>query len=155
VQSFHLAVDQWPVVGVGRPPIVQTYAVSKPVRQPVCNRETPAPLQLCQHNYHLPETKGRKSFHVRLIKGKDFLPVKRRHRVDSAQLTPCRNNIVALLAVAFDIDPLVLVSVLHHHYQTSPAFGQVISSHSFATLLKSRKSISDDFKNRDGFLDKS
>lgn len=56
MQSFHLAVDQWPVVGVGWPPVVQTYAVSKPVCQPMCNRKTPAPLQLRQHNYHLPET---------------------------------------------------------------------------------------------------
>ena len=69
-------------------------------------------------------------------RGENILPVKRRHRVDGAQLAPGRNNIVALLAVAFDIDPLVLVSVFHHHHQPSPAFGQVISSHSFAALFE-------------------
>ena len=58
-----------------------------------------------------------------------------RDGIGGAQLTPGADDVVALLAVALDLDPPVLVSVLDHHDQAGPALGEVVSSHALAAFV--------------------
>lgn len=48
-------------------------------------------------------------------------PLQWRDRVNGLELAPRGHHVVALLAIALDMNPLVLMPVLHHHNQTSPA----------------------------------
>ena len=62
-------------------------------------------------------------------------PVQWRHSVHRAQLAPGGDDVVALLAVALDLDPPVLVPVLDHHHQAGPTLGQVVRRHAFSPLM--------------------
>ena len=53
----------------------------------------------------------------------------------SAQLSSGGDDVVAFLAIALDLDPAVLVSVLDHYYQTGPPFGQVIGRHTLSPFM--------------------
>ena len=61
--------------------------------------------------------------------------MQRRDTVHSLELAPGGHHVVGLLAVAPDLDPLVWMSVLHHHHQPRPALGQVIGRHPLPSLV--------------------
>lgn len=55
--------------------------------------------------------------------------------VCGGQLASGGDDVVALLAIALDLDPAVLVPILDHDHQPGPALGKVVGSHALATLV--------------------
>lgn len=61
-------------------------------------------------------------------------PVKRGNTIGSSELSSRGHDVVALVAVAFYVNPLVHVTILDHHHQTGPTLSQVIGGHAFSAL---------------------
>ena len=61
--------------------------------------------------------------------------MKRRNSVDGAELPSGGDDVVALLAVALDLDPTVVVAVLDHHHQSGPTLRQVVSGHALSAFV--------------------
>jgi hypothetical protein len=64
-----------------------------------------------------------------------LVPVKRRDRVDGVQCSAGRDDVVALLAVALDVDPAVLVAVLDDHDESGPATSEIVRGHALASFV--------------------
>lgn len=54
VQSEHLAVDRWHVIGRGRPPVVEAACEGHPVSETVGDGKSTAAFELSEHYDHLP-----------------------------------------------------------------------------------------------------
>lgn len=60
--------------------------------------------------------------------------MKRGNTIGSSELSSRGHDVVALVAVAFYVNPLVHVTILDHHHQTGPTLSQVIGGHAFSAL---------------------
>ena len=78
---------------------------------------------------------GKTATTLELRQNNNNLSRQRRHRVDSFQRAARGHHVITLLAVAFHVNPLVLVPVFHHHHQPGPSFRQIVRRHAFAALV--------------------
>ena len=114
------------------PPVMEAGLQRHAVSQPVSDREASAALELGQHDDHL--SAGQHEV-MRLVFCVLYLPVQGRDTVHRLELAPGGHHVVRLLAVAPHLDPLVGMSVLHHHHQPRPALGQVVGRHPLPSLV--------------------
>lgn len=129
MQPMH-SVDGRTVRRTCGPPVVQAARAGETMGEPMRDAEAAAALQLRQHDDHLTggdewvvmENRLRIE-HARYNIGTHSIciPLQWRHRVDRFQFAARRHHIVALLAVALDVDPFVFVPILNHHDETGPA----------------------------------
>ena len=127
MQSVNI-LDGRTVGGTRWSPVVQSTRVGQTMCQPMGDAKSPTTLQLRQHDDHLPAKSNRIS--EREISKEDDLkvssvfcysPLQRRHRVHSFKLSTRGHHIVALLAITLHMYPFILMSILHHDDQASPA----------------------------------
>ncbi len=55
--------------------------------------------------------------------------------VHSTQLPSSGHDVVALVTVALDLYPSIVVAILNHDDQSGPALGEVVGGHALSALM--------------------
>lgn len=65
--------------------------------------------------------------------------MQRRDAVDGLKAASCGHHIEAVSAVAGNMEVVFMVAIFHHNNEPSPSMSQVVTRHTFTSLLKKKK----------------